>query len=203
MANQPFGVSFLPGGDAKYAREGNSATAPLQEAVKVLSLRVPRVVGASPLAPLALLTGQGGGGLPSGIVETLLRALAPPVEAPPVAAVPQPGLGVNAPPAGSQPVPQPSQPPAPGVMPPTLPVRPQVSGAPSGTPQGRQMAQPAYANVPMVNVTAGARETPPEAPPLGYQPPEQPTTPNPSLTAPSPAEEFWRIARERMGRLGA
>jgi len=40
-----------------------------------LSLRVPRVVGANPLAPLALLRGQGGGGLPPGMIEQLLRTL--------------------------------------------------------------------------------------------------------------------------------
>lgn len=74
-----FGVSFLPGGDQRYQRpedqQGPLGAAPLQEAIKILSLRVPRVVGANPLAPLALLGGQGSGGMQPGQLATLMRTL--------------------------------------------------------------------------------------------------------------------------------
>lgn len=74
-----FGVSFLPGGDQLYKRpeeaQGPLGRAPLQEAIRILSLRVPRVVGANPLAPLALLGSQGGAGLQPGQLATLMRTL--------------------------------------------------------------------------------------------------------------------------------
>ena len=74
-----FGVSFLPNGDQRYQRPqdpyGATGRAPLQEAVKILSMRVPRVVGANPLAPLALLNAPGGGGLQPGQLEQLMRTL--------------------------------------------------------------------------------------------------------------------------------
>jgi len=166
----PFGVSFLPGGDAQYKRpQGTSA--PLQEAIKVLSLRVPRVVGANPLAPLALLTSQGGGGLPAGLVETLLRALTPPETAPPVAAVPGPGTAQAPTPTFSSPiVPQPTTPAMLGA--PT--VRPQVTGAPSAMQATTPAPMASYASTPMPHVTAGARapeatEAPPPA--TVYEPP--------------------------------
>lgn len=79
MANDyGFGVSFMPGGDSMYRRQrpgqqGPSSVAPMQEAIKILSLRMPRVVGANPLAPMSLLGGQGGGGLPEGLLQQLLR----------------------------------------------------------------------------------------------------------------------------------
>ena len=74
-----FGVSFLPNGDQRFQRPqdqpGGTGRAPLQEAVKILSMRVPRVVGANPLAPLALLNAPGGGGLQPGQLEQLMRTL--------------------------------------------------------------------------------------------------------------------------------
>jgi hypothetical protein len=74
-----FGVSFMPNGDQRFQRPqdqpGGMSRAPLQEAVKILSMRVPRVVGANPLAPLSLLQGQGAGGLQPGQLEQLMRTL--------------------------------------------------------------------------------------------------------------------------------
>ena len=203
----PFGVSFLPGGDAQYKRpQGTSA--PLQEAIKVLSLRVPRVVGANPLAPLALLTGQGGGGMPSGIVETLLRALTPPESAPPVAAIPGPMTPqAPAPTLAGPMVPQPAVPsmlgaPAPSSAPaaPLLPaVRPQVSGAPSAM---RAMAPPpmaAMASLPPPSITIGAREpemTAPPPPATTYAPPSEDLV-NREGPERSLAELLWSLGRRQ------
>jgi hypothetical protein len=77
MADNGFGVSFLPNGDQRYQRQDGTGggQGPLQEAVKILSMRVPRVVGANPLAPLALLQGAGSGGLQPGQLEQLMRTL--------------------------------------------------------------------------------------------------------------------------------
>ena len=132
MAQPGYGVSFLPGGDQSYTRPGAAGSSPVQEAIKVLSLRVPRVVGSTPLAPLALLSGQGGGGLPSGVVDTLLRALTPPTNAqPPVAAVPSsPTLQAPAATPAAPVVPQAVAPTSPGVAPAaglTAPVTPAPS----------------------------------------------------------------------------
>jgi hypothetical protein len=204
MAQQPYGVSFLPNGDQRYQRPGTAGASPVQEAIKVLSLRVPRVVGSTPLAPLALLTGQGGGGAPSGVVETLLRALAPPQSpaTPPVAAVPSPA---TLPQAASVQAPAPAQPATPPLMgartPTSAPagqsaapasaglspeltslagaqaaqmVRPQVSGAPSGAPA----APPSGAFTPYTQAPTPnitIGEQPGEA--TTYTPPSQRLTP--------------------------
>ena len=148
MAQQGFGVSFLPSGDQRYTRTGQAETNPVQEAVKILSLRVPRVVGATPMAPLALLSGQGGGGLPSGVVETLLRALTPPEPSvPPVAAVPGPTLPAGPTPAPTLPtaVPQPTVPVSPGIAPvaqPTTPAAPAPTARLSSLLQGPAVNRP-------------------------------------------------------------
>lgn len=58
------GVNFQPGmgqgGEQSQAQP--SAGSGVQEAIKVLSLRLPKVVGAQAAAPMALLSGQGSGG---------------------------------------------------------------------------------------------------------------------------------------------
>jgi hypothetical protein len=60
------GVSFQPGGDYGNGQQqrGSSPTQNVQEAIKVLSLRLPKVVGARSAAPQALLSAQGSGGNP-------------------------------------------------------------------------------------------------------------------------------------------
>lgn len=69
------GVSFVPGGQAennrdKVQQQGGNA---LQQAIQFLSLRLPRVTGAQGIAPAPLLNAPGGGGMPPGIIEALLR----------------------------------------------------------------------------------------------------------------------------------
>jgi hypothetical protein len=77
MADNGFGVSFMPNGDQLYKRPGDpqgfAGRAPVQDPIKVLQMRVPRVVGANPLAPLSLMGGRGQ--LPEGLLEQLLRTL--------------------------------------------------------------------------------------------------------------------------------
>jgi hypothetical protein len=75
MADFPdFGISFSPlqppasggpNGGANGARGGPPGS-PVQEAIRILSLRIPRVVGASALAPMGLLNALGGSALGSG-----------------------------------------------------------------------------------------------------------------------------------------
>lgn len=51
-----FGLSFLPGGDANDGADpGVAQPERIQEAIRLLSLRLPRVLGAHPIAPRGLL----------------------------------------------------------------------------------------------------------------------------------------------------
>jgi hypothetical protein len=77
------GMSFAPNDDPTAQRRGPSP-APIQEAIRVLSLQMPRVIGANSPNPAALMSqmsgqmngGQGLGGPTSNpIIEQLLRAL--------------------------------------------------------------------------------------------------------------------------------
>ena len=57
------GVNFQPGGTmGEQAQPKPSQGSGVQEAIKVLSLRLPKVVGAQGATPMALLGGQGSGG---------------------------------------------------------------------------------------------------------------------------------------------
>ena len=95
----PFGLSFLPGTqDPGGARRG--ARAPVQEAIRILSLRLPKVFGAQALAPGPLLTGGGGMGQPAARGNVVAQALAqmaglPPGMAFPSSAAPQPMGGTG------------------------------------------------------------------------------------------------------------
>jgi len=229
MAQQPYGVSFLPNGDQRYQRPGTTGASPVQEAIRVLSLRVPRVVGSTPMAPLALLTGQGGGGAPSGVVETLLRALAPPQSpaTPPVAAVPTPA---SMPPPAQVQAPAPAQPATPPLMGARAPaaapagapaapagaglspelaslagaqaaqmVRPQVTGAPSGAPA----APPSGAFTPYTNAPTPnitIGEQPGEA--TTYTPPSERLMPGGGLNGGDPDAETRRLLQQVASALG-
>lgn len=71
---QSYGLSFQPQADAN--GNGASATPPVQQAVKLLSLRLPSVVGARAIAPQALLEspGSAGAGGPGGMTGDALVA---------------------------------------------------------------------------------------------------------------------------------
>lgn len=63
------GQSFTPMSEEERLRRqgmpGQAGTNPIQEAIKVLSLRIPRVLGAGAPVSRELLTGPGAGGLPT------------------------------------------------------------------------------------------------------------------------------------------
>lgn len=77
--NESLGISFSPfsgnGADNQQSRSGSAVTP--QEAIRTLSLRVPRAVGAGAPAPSALLNGAGGRGFGGGgmDLEQLLAML--------------------------------------------------------------------------------------------------------------------------------
>jgi hypothetical protein len=77
------GISFQPGGEQSDPYQSNTArTSPatnVQEAIKILSLRLPKVVGAQAVSPQALLSSQGSGGNPrvDSVVNTVLARMFP------------------------------------------------------------------------------------------------------------------------------
>lgn len=89
MADQPIGISFIP--SAQNAANGptalradgglGSGSTDLQAAYKILSLRLPTVVGANAPTPVSNLTSTGAAALPSGlsphaaVFQALLKAL--------------------------------------------------------------------------------------------------------------------------------
>jgi hypothetical protein len=73
-----YGVSFAPTRDNAMMGPRNAQLTGVPEATQVISLRLPRVVGARSIAPGALLNAEGGGGsdlLGSALLQTLLRTL--------------------------------------------------------------------------------------------------------------------------------
>jgi hypothetical protein len=60
------GLSFLPGANGPSRNEAGPAGGRLEDIVRILSLRLPKVLGARAIAPEALLTSPGGSALPSG-----------------------------------------------------------------------------------------------------------------------------------------
>jgi hypothetical protein len=86
MADNPIGVTFIPSaqnaamGPRQGAMEGPGGS-DLAQAFKILSLHLPRVLGAQSLAPKRLLTSSGSGALPSGfnpqaaVIQALLQAM--------------------------------------------------------------------------------------------------------------------------------
>lgn len=80
------GVNFQPGQSGQQTASGGQkpANTGVQEAIKVLSLRLPKVVGARGIAPQALLESQGGGGRVDGVVSKIMGEMFP-TGAPPAA----------------------------------------------------------------------------------------------------------------------
>ena len=81
----PLGLSFAPRSQDEIAARGTGgpSPSPIQEAIRILSLRLPRAFGASAPAPSALMAGAGApsraaalpGPTTNPILEQLLRAL--------------------------------------------------------------------------------------------------------------------------------
>ena len=153
------GLSFSPTARnaAENAQSGQSQT-PIQDAIKVLSLRMPQFVGARSIAPSALLHATGAAGLPGmtevpGGLEAFLRRFFAPEGAigsfdplmPARPAIPRIAPGQARPPVGApNPAPpppeetflQPNRPTVP--LPPFDPNRPHIPR----TPQGASPASP-------------------------------------------------------------
>lgn len=88
------GVSFQPGSDQFGQQNGNGAPlngSGVQEAIKILSLRLPRVLGAQPAASMPLLTSQGSGGNPriDAIVNQIMSRVMPGQQGPSFGGPPQ------------------------------------------------------------------------------------------------------------------
>ena len=80
----PLGLSFLPPDpSARYGGGGGAPTgaAPIQQAIQLLALHLPRILGATSPIPTPLLESLGGGGLMGGggegLQEILRRLMAP------------------------------------------------------------------------------------------------------------------------------
>lgn len=176
------GVNFIPTGDQSDQPGGAGRTdqlggsPPLQQAIRFLSLRLPKFSGPGGIAPPALLNGAGAAGFPGGpeSLQELLRQLA---------GIPQPTDGMQQPP-GMSPMAPPDGPvttapplnypggsptPMPRVQlpPPVAPPRPQAP-APRVTPggQGDRVMLPQPAPSP-------AMGTGPALPRMKYDDPEQ------------------------------
>ena len=71
--NQALGLSFEPTARAQGAVGEDRTQSGVQRAIQMLSLRLPRVVGARSIAPTALLTGTGGGQALPAVLRSLLQ----------------------------------------------------------------------------------------------------------------------------------
>jgi hypothetical protein len=121
MPFDQLGLSFLPSGDANGQRSdaGPSAGGRLEDVLRILSLRLPKVLGAHAIAPGELLNSPGGAPIPSGgghggdpIADTIAKHI--------LDGIPPPGAGN---PAGSftPGIPGGTAGPGPGVPPPPPP----------------------------------------------------------------------------------
>jgi len=108
------GVNFQPGQQAGNAQLRPKASNSAQEAIKILSLRLPKQVGPNALAPAALLNAQGSGGNPrvDSVVSQVMGRMFPQgqPEQPPQPMVPSmpganaPQFGGDSRPAGNTPL---------------------------------------------------------------------------------------------------
>lgn len=100
------GVTFQPGAMGGEQPNGQRRDQGVQEAIKVLSLRLPKVVGAQALAPQPLLTSPGSDGNPrvDSIIENILKRMFPTAAnaSAPAPMIPS-GGGDSAPPLGYAP----------------------------------------------------------------------------------------------------
>lgn len=106
------GVNFQPGGTSQATTKPKPDST--QEAIKILSLRLPKVVGAKALAPAALLNAQGSGGNPrvDSVVNQVMSRYLPGGE----------GAGMTPPAAPMVPNAAPEGSPFAGHYPPTMPL---------------------------------------------------------------------------------
>lgn len=195
------GVNFQPGGSdpTKAAPKGNQGS--VQEAIKILSLRLPKVVGPRATAPAALLNAQGSGGNTrvDSVVNTVLQRYLPGGEgagqAPPAAPMIPTGQGSSF---------SPGQEPSP-TMPLSDLMQPQGPTAPRITPGDDQPRPPVIGDRP---TTPGNRED--VTPPSGLFPPnpDLPTydreagwgQPSEAVAPPAPTQDPWADLMEYLRR---
>ena len=168
------GVSFQPNDPQRSERGSgpNASNAPqgVQEAIKILSLRLPRVVGARASSPQALLSSPGAGGNPrvDSVVNQVMQkffptasmgAMPPVPGAPPTLGQPRPGV------SGSMPVSPPVRfPDNRPEEPRSSPVlgRPRISvDQPFTPPPPTQMPSPSFQGNPWESMTFSPPATPP------------------------------------------
>jgi hypothetical protein len=149
----PIGASFAPGQDPNQQQQGSQGV-PLQEAIRLLALRLPRVFGAQAVSPGALLSGPGGSALGNPLAALVLQSL-------------MPAMGQEPPsPQQASPSPGPTAGPMPGgkVKPAGLP-----GGMPGGPPMpgpgpmmpSAPMGPPPAAFVPMPKINVIPNQPPP------------------------------------------
>lgn len=79
------GVNFQPNDNTTGQARSKPANTGVQEAIQVLSLRLPKVVGARAMAPQALLESPGGNGRVDSVVSQVMARMFPTGDAPPTA----------------------------------------------------------------------------------------------------------------------
>jgi collagen type III alpha len=173
-----FGVSFLPGQSNGMDRngQGGNATEPIQQAIKVLSLRLPRVLGGGAFAPSGLLQGGGSMGNPFAGVGPMQGRPLPPGGLP-GGGGPPPGGGAGSPGGGGSPFGGGAGNPFAGSMPGPDPMSQAIMalvGGGGGSFGAPPSMSPAPHIIPGINPT-----TPPAGPPPIGQLPDRGTAPPP------------------------
>ncbi len=205
---RPIGVSFLPGSETPSRHPSGDATggSDLAQAIKILSLRLPRVVGARAIASPRLLTSPGAAGIPganphAAVFEALLKSIAG------GGGMSSPGMpGPSTPSEPWTPGPDRGAPWTPGPTPPTIPPPfplPAPHITPGIVPPGGSFAPgPDRANTPLPPPIEIPRQ--PEPPPGIWNP--SPPEPDPVMAGPDPGsaplpDALWEmLAARRRGR---
>lgn len=202
------GVTFQPGPGGDQTNDIVKAKASVQEAIKILSMRLPKQVGPNALAPAALLNAQGSGGNPriDSVVNTVMGRMFPTGE--PTSGAPvvekMPGTSAR------------SQGPTSSTMPPSAPVRFDGNTRPPDTMPLSNFFPPPVASVgpsaraPRIMpakeapTPGGVRATPgtvPAAPPppqrIDYTQPGRPAEPAPPS---APTQDPWNDLLEYLRR---
>lgn len=169
-----FGVSFMPTPQNGGETGRPTAVEPVQEAIKILSLRLPKVVGGGAIAPAPLLNAPGAGGNPLGRSALAQQRFAPQPSAG--------GIGGLSPEVLNQLIEVLSR----------RPPMPTPFGAPPSAPPS-----PSFGSIPQPKITIGdeSRNPTPRPSTPSPQPPSVPTVTlpsNPTPPAPPPAPDFPR-----------
>jgi hypothetical protein len=210
----PIGTSFQPGKDRGDAQsESAQARGRFQEAIRLLSLRFPKVVGAQAPAPVALLTGPGSGGvnpdkalmqnlqkqMPAPMASEQSSPMLPPSPGAPSGPPSSGGPTISGASGGSSPMQQ-------AVM--SMARAPSLSGMPRPgsvpTPNVRTITYSTPGNLPRPKEFPDSVPwNPPDEPPRrSYQdqlPPPMPSVPSPTTAPEPPMRNTQQMANEQIG----